>query len=104
MQSKFRVATALVTLCLASTAFAADPSQPAATTQPSARAPQAATVDMTQLPGAAQATLQREGRVTRIQEVSPKLYQATVTNDDGKAHWVDVNAAGTIITREPSSQ
>ena len=105
MRATISSAAAIAGLCLASAAFSADESQPGTMGQPSTVAQPAPSLDVTQLPGAAQATLQREGRVTKVQEVSPgaKVYDATVSKD-GKNYSLRVNADGTILTRDAAPQ
>jgi len=105
MRASFKSAAAIAGLCLASAAFSADEGQPGPTGQPAPDAQPAPSLDVTQLPSAAQATLQREGRVTKVQEVSPgaKVYEATVSKD-GKNYLLRVNGDGSILTRDAAPQ
>jgi len=104
MKTAITSLAAIAGLCLNSAAFSADQAQPAPTGMPSAQP--APTLDVTQLPPAVQATLQREGRVTKVDEVTEngaKVYEATVSKE-GKNYSIHVNRDGTIVTRDAATQ
>ena len=106
MKASFHSAAAIASLCVASAAFCADEVQPGNMGQPAPMSQPAPNLDVTQLPPAAQATLQREGRVSKVVQVTDsgaRVYEATISKD-GRNYSVQVTGDGTILSREAPQQ
>jgi uncharacterized membrane protein YkoI len=84
-------AAAAACLCLTSGAFAADTQEQAGPV-----------LDVKQLPAPVQATLQNEGRVTKVErenEGGKSFYEASVSKD-GKNYLLHIGDDGKILKRE----